>query len=155
MNDLTNKKGPIMKTESINQPGPSSMKAPSNRHGYFRNRLQNFGLTMVVMGISFGLYYLGFFGGVPGPLSPGHIGDVLSGMGIADRHLLILCLSLTAVALTWNWLYNAVGRLLHRNSGGAGYRIPEFQFRVIKKGTVGHFMWMMFLVFSIIILYHM
>ena len=96
-----------------------------------------------------------FFGGIPGPLSPDCIGDVLAGMGISDRHLLILCLSLTAVALSWNWLYNAVGRLPHGSTAGAGRQIPEFQRRVVKKGTIGHFMWMMFLVFSIIIFYHM
>lgn len=144
-----------MKSVSTNRPGMTSTSASLNRHGYFRNRLQNFGLTMVVMGISFGLYYLGFFGGVPGPLSPGHIGDVLAGMGISDRHLLILCLSLTAVALTWNWIYNALGRVLNRNRADAGHRIPEFQYRALRKGTIGHFIWMMFLVFSLIIVYHM
>ncbi len=144
-----------MKTASTKYSGKSSMRVPLGNHGFFRNRLQNFGLTMVVMGISFALYYLGFFGGIPGPLSPDCIGDVLAGMGISDRHLLILCLSLTAVALSWNWLYNAVGRLSHGSTAGAGRQIPEFQRRVVKKGTIGHFMWMMFLVFSIIIFYHM
>ena len=110
---------------------------------------------MVVMGISFGLYYLGFFGGVPGPLSPGRIGDALAGMGFSDRRLLILCLSLTAAALTWNWLYNALRKLLHVNAVGAGNQSPEFQRHAVKKGTIGHFMWMMFLVLSAIILYHM
>ena len=144
-----------MKTAFTEQPGQSSTRVPLRNHGFFRNRLQNFGLTMVVMGISFALYYLGFFGGVPGPLSPERIGDVLSGMGISDRHLLILCLVLTVVALTWNWLYNIFIKSLQRKAVGVDHPTPQLQYRVIKKGTIGHFIWMMFLVFSIIILYHM
>ena len=144
-----------MKTASAEQSEQFSKRVPRSRHGFFRNRLQNFGLTLVVMGISFGLYYLGFFGGVPGPLSPERIGDALAGMGISDLHLLILCLSLTAVALTWNWLYNIIVKLSHGNVAGVGQQSPELHHRVVKKGTIGHFMWMMFLVFSIIIQYHM
>lgn len=110
---------------------------------YFQHRVRSFGLTLVIMGISFGLYYLGLFGGVEGPLQPVHIGDKLAAMGFSSRHLLCLFLLLTVVAVTWNWLYNAMGRLFKQNC------------RVVRKGTFGHFSWIMFLVFSIIVFFHL
>lgn len=105
--------------------------------------MRNFGLTMVVMGISFGLYYLGLFGGVEGPLQPEHIGDKLAAMGFSGCHLLCLFLLLTVVAATWNWLYNAMGRRFKRNC------------RVVRKGTFAHLIWIMFLVFSLIVFFHL
>lgn len=111
------------------------------RTGYVQNRMKNFGLTMVVMGASFGLYYLGFFGGVEGPLQPGRIGERLAAMGFTGRHLLCLFLLLTLVAITWNWLYNAITRRPTTHA--------------IRKGTLGHFAWIMFLIFSIIVFCHL
>lgn len=112
------------------------------RRGFVQNRLQNFGVTMVVMGASFGLYYLGLFGGVSGPLQPERIGDWLAAMGFSDRRLLVLLLSFMVIAITWNWVYNAFNRLLGRRD-----------VICVKKGTVSHFVWAMWLTFSAIVFY--
>lgn len=96
------------------------------------------------MGISFGLYYLGLFGGVGGPLAPERIGSRLADLGFSGRHLLYFCLLLTAVAATWNWMYNAACRLLKRDTGDT-----------VRKGIGGHFAWIMGLVFSIIVYCHL
>jgi hypothetical protein len=150
-----------------------------NRPGFIQGRLHNFGLTMMVMGASFGLYYLGLFGTVDGPLRPDRIGDHLAAIGFSNRHLLILLVALMGIAIVWNWLYNAICRLLGkrlacacRMDGGdgfcaapvrrvrrghyvcaAGHTRPDARFQALKKGTVAHFLWMMFLVFSAIVVY--
>lgn len=141
--------------------------------------MQNFGLTMIVMGASFGLYYLGLFGTVEGPLRPERIGEQLAASGFTNRHLLFMMLSLMGIAIVWNWIYNGVCRLLgrrmtcacraetadgycaataRRERAGhyvctAGHTRPEARFHPLAKGTVGHFMWMMFAIFSAIIVY--
>jgi len=79
--------------------------------GFLRNRLQSFGLTLIVMGASFFLYYLGLFGTVDGPLAPARMGSALSSMGVGQRHVIGLPVSLLSAAVSWNWLYN-LGRLL-------------------------------------------
>jgi hypothetical protein len=155
------------------------MKDQTYRRGFIQTRMQNFGLTMIVMGASFGLYYLGLFGTVEGPLHPAHIGDRLAASGFTDRHLLILLLSLTGIAIVWNWVYNSFCRLLGRrltcagqaeNADGccpaavrregadryvctAGHIQPEARFHPLAKGTIGHFIWMMFAIFSAIVIY--
>jgi hypothetical protein len=144
-----------MKTVSTDLSGSPSYKMRTGCRGFARSRLQNFGLTMVVMGVSFGLYYLGFFGGVEGPLSAERIGDALACLGFSGRHLLAVCLSLTAMALTWNWLYYALRRLWGGCMPGAGRHASGTQLGVVKKGALGHFLWMMFLVISAIVFYHM
>jgi uncharacterized protein YybS (DUF2232 family) len=97
---------------------------PQNSLG--RNRLQYFGLTMVVMGISFILYYLGFFGSVDGPLTPAKLGATLSGLGVTQRHVIVILLSL----------------LIHRQS--------EAHFHPLKKGAVSNTVWIACLAFVII-----
>jgi hypothetical protein len=74
--------------------------------GFVRNRLQYFGLTMVVMGASFILYYLGLFGTVEGPLTPANMGATLSEMGVTQRHVIVVLLSLLVAAVIWNWVFN-------------------------------------------------
>lgn len=160
-----------------------AIAALAHRRNFFQNRLHNFGLTMVVMGASFSLYYLGLFGGIPGPLMPERIGDRLAALGFSNHRLLIVFLSLAAVAISWNWLYNAVNRMLgrhmtcaHREDGqgafcnkpieikkndwgaglyvcSAGHLCAEFRPNIIKKGAVSHFLWMMWLIFSGIVFY--
>lgn len=76
------------------------------RQGYGRSRLHNFGLTMVVMGVSFVLYYLGLFGTVEGPLTPANMGAFLSALGVTQRHMILTLLSLLIGAVSWNWVYN-------------------------------------------------
>ena len=104
-----------MKPASTNQISYGPLRNPSQQRGFIQNRMHNFGLTLVVMGASFALYYLGLFGSVSGPLEPGRIGDSLADLGISDRHVLVICLSLMVLAITWNWIYNAVNRLTKRH----------------------------------------
>lgn len=77
-----------------------------------RNRLHSFGLTMVVMGVSFVLYYLGLFGTVDGPLTPGNMGATLSGLGVTQRHMIMVLISILIFALSWNWIFNLTSALI-------------------------------------------
>ena len=65
---------------------------------------------MSVMAISIGLYYLGFFGSIDGPLHPARIGAKLNRLGFTQIHLLITFIALFAVTVAWNWIYNVVNR---------------------------------------------
>lgn len=149
------------------------------RRGFIQNRMQNFGWTMIVMGVSFAFYYLGLFGGVDGPLNPDKIGDRLAATGFTNHHLLGLLLTLMAIAIVWNWIYNGICRALgkrmvcvhqakgargacgapvQRNAAGnyacaAGHVSSRALFVPVKKGTVAHFLWMMLLIFSGIVIY--
>jgi hypothetical protein len=79
---------------------------------YFRKRAQSVGLSLMVMGVSFFLYYLGLFGNVEGPLEPGNIGASLAGMGVTKIHMLMFFLSFFIFALTWNHLFNLVSFMI-------------------------------------------
>jgi hypothetical protein len=81
------------------------MNELSNRT-YGRQRLHNFGLTMIVMGICFIFYYLGFFGNVKGPLNPAQVGETFARLGVSKTHVLVFACALMVFAITWNWLYN-------------------------------------------------
>lgn len=158
--------------------GQNTPTVPGHR-GFIQNRVQNFGMTMIVMGISFIFYYLGLFGSVDGPLEPDKIGERLASAGMTNQHLLTLLLTLMGIAIVWNWIYNACCRLLgkrmhcahqgnakggrcampvRRNAAGryvcaAGHDRPDACFLPLKKGTVAHFIWMMLLIFSGIVIY--
>ena len=80
--------------------------------GFVRSRLHNFGLTMVVMGASFFLYYLGLFGTVDGPLTPANMGTALSGMGVTRQHVIVVLLSVLIFAISWNWVFNLTSALI-------------------------------------------
>jgi hypothetical protein len=80
--------------------------------GFVRSRLHNFGLTMVVMGASFFLYYLGLFGTVDGPLTPANMGTALSGMGVTRHHVIMVLLSILIFAISWNWVFNLTSVLI-------------------------------------------
>ena len=82
------------------------------RGGFVSNRLYNFGLTMVVMGASFILYYLGLFGTVDGPLTPDNLGIALSGLGVTQHHVITVLLSILIFAFSWNWVFNLTSALL-------------------------------------------
>jgi hypothetical protein len=81
---------------------------------FVRERLHRMGLTLIVMGVCFPLYYLGLFGGVEGPLNPARIGETLAGLGVTKSHVLGLLLAFFLVAATWNWAYNLVNFLMGR-----------------------------------------
>ena len=80
-----------------------------------RVQLKKFGINMLVLGASIGLYYLGFFGSVDGPLHPTRIGEKLSSLGFTQIHLLITCIAVFAVTVVWNWIYNLFNRLTGRH----------------------------------------
>ena len=92
---------------------------------YIRMRLNRLGITLLVMGASFVLYYLGFFGGIDGPLSAGRIGDLLAESGITQTHVLVSLLVMTALAGLWNIVLNTICRsfgirLICRQPAGDG-----------------------------------
>jgi len=88
-------------------------------------QLKKFGISMLVLGVSIGLYYLGFFGSVDGPLHPARLGKMLSHLGVTQIHLLITFIILFTVSLVWNWIYNLINRwagkrfvCLHKDKSG-------------------------------------
>ena len=100
---------------------------------YGQQRLVHFGITMIVMGVCFFLYYAGFFGGVDGPLNPAQVGEHLSASGVSKTHLIIMAAVLVLLSLSWNWIFNLIclglGRRLtcsrvdeHGNICGAAVR---------------------------------
>ena len=99
-----------MNAEQINPTMNRAIHPP--QRGFARSRLCNFGLTMVIMGISFVLYYLGLFGTVDGPLTPANMGKALSGLGVTQRHVIIMLLSLLIGAVSWNWIFNLTSAMI-------------------------------------------
>lgn len=110
-------------------------------NGYIRERMKSMGWSMVVMGGSFFLYYLGLFGNVEGPLAPGKIGESLSDMGIEKIHMLMFFLSFFIIAMTWNHIFNLVTYM-------TGSRVAP-----VKKGVISHTIWVVALAFCAIIIY--
>jgi len=84
---------------------------PIQRPSYVQRWKVGFGLNMVVMAVSFGLYYLGFFGRVDGPLSMPNIGRALSDMGFTVGSFQAMLVILFVIALTWNWVLNIIAHL--------------------------------------------
>ena len=95
-----------MSTSESNSP-VDSIK-PRSTQDSLRQRLTRFGLSMIVMGICFPLYYLGLFGTVEGPLNPEHLGVIFDNIGVSKFHILVFFLFLTIIAAAWNWLYNFI-----------------------------------------------
>ena len=91
--------------------GPVTSGRPRSTQEFFRQRLTRFGLSMIVMGICFPLYYLGLFGGVKGPLNPEQLGTSIANMGLSKVHMLVFFVSLMIFATAWNWVYNLVSLL--------------------------------------------
>ena len=83
----------------------------SRSHNLAQQRMRNFGVTIIVMVVCFILYYLGFFGGVEGPLEAKQIGAVLAEAGFTKFHLLFIMLGLLVISLAWNWCYNGLAHL--------------------------------------------
>jgi hypothetical protein len=171
------------------RPTPGALYADGEtyRHRYGQQRLFHFGITMIVMGVSFLLYYLGFFGRVDGPLNPAQLGEHLAASGVSKDYFLILAAVLVLLALSWNWIFNRVGfRLGMRltcsriDADGAcchapvkrmksvspktgarvsryvctrGHKRPAAHFHPLKKGTVGHTLSAIALIFGIIVWY--
>lgn len=86
--------------------------SPLTKNEYMQKRTRSIGFTMIVMGGSFFLYYLGLFGNVQGPLTPSNIGEALTGIGVTKAHMLLFFLSFFIIAMTWNHLYNLISYLM-------------------------------------------
>jgi len=84
---------------------------PIPRPSYAQRWKVGFGLNMVVMAVSFGLYDLGFFGRVDGPLSMPNIGRFLADIGFTVSSFQAMLVILFVIALTWNWVLNLVAHL--------------------------------------------
>ena len=145
--------------------------------GYINRRVRGFGLTLIVMGLSFLFYYLGLFGGVSGPLNADRLGDTLVDLGVTRLHLTFALLTAAVCALSWNWIYNLVSRAVGRrltcakqmdNKGRVcaepvkvlkikdmktdrpvkryvcpqGHKMDISHFHPVKKGLVGHTVWL-------------
>ncbi|WP_300672507.1 hypothetical protein [Desulfoluna sp.] len=79
---------------------------PMDQSQYLRKRTHSIGVSMIVMGGSFFLYYLGLFGNVQGPLTPSTLGASLAGLGLTKKHMLLFFLSFFIMSLIWNHLFN-------------------------------------------------
>jgi hypothetical protein len=131
-------------------PAPPNSGVQLYRRSYGQQRLGRFGLTLIVMGISFILYYLGLFGGVDGPLNPSRLGAHLTLWGVSKAHLLMFATGMTLLTLTWNWIYNLAGFLLGTRRT---CRPVDAHFHPLKKGTIGHMLWVISVMFTFIVFY--
>ena len=133
-----------------------------------QQRLRIFGLNMIVMAVSFMLYYLGFFGRVEGPLTMTNIGKTIAGLGITSKDFQIILFVFFIISLTWNWLFNLLahftgqrltctaptkekgfcGQLVQRSRNAkkegwvytcpSGHRRTEAHFHPIRKGMLAN-----------------
>jgi hypothetical protein len=87
-----------------------TMNTTCNRSYAQRWRI-GFGLNLIVMAVSFALYYLGFFGRVDGPLSMTNIGHGLASLGFTSESFQGFLIVVFIAALTWNWVLNMVAHL--------------------------------------------
>ena len=95
-----------MKTSASNSPVASGKQRSAQ--DFLRQRFACFGLSMIVMGICFPLYYLGLFGTEEGPLNPAQLGVKFAGIGVTKTHMMVFFFSLMIIAVTWNWIFNLV-----------------------------------------------
>ncbi len=104
-------------------------------------------VTLVSLGGSIGLYYLGFFGTLEGPLNPEKISAALAGSNIGPGHLLAGLFLIFLVSISWNWVYNMfnrikVDRAATRHSQTAGkQKIAPVTFQPVRKGPWSHTIW--------------
>ena len=117
------------------------MSKESMNH-YIRKRAQSMGWSLVVMGASFLLYYLGLFGNVEGPLAPETLGKSLADIGVEKNHMLSFSLSFFIIAMTWNHIFNLVTYITGSSTAP------------VKKGVVSHTIWVVALMFCAIIWYY-
>jgi len=116
-----------------------------NSRSFLQQRLFRFCLSMLIMAVCFPLYYLGLFGSVEGPLNPVRIGAQLAGMGVSRTHSMMFFLSFLMIAVSWNWIYNAVSLLMgsrltcnrRMDEDGTACGAPVKREKVLQKKT-GH-----------------
>lgn len=106
-----------------------------------RYQLKKFGYNMVALALSIGLYYLGFFGTVEGPLNPSAIGQYLRSFGFSRYHLLFVLFVLFVISLTWNLIYNTSIKIILSLKYTKGEKIKKTTRETVKKGKWGHTLW--------------
>jgi hypothetical protein len=104
-------------------------------------------VTLASLGGSIGLYYLGFFGTVEGPLNPEKISAAVADSNIGAGHLLAGLFLIFLVSISWNWVYNLINRIkidraATRHSQSAGkQKIEPVTFQPVRKGPWSHTIW--------------
>ncbi len=111
---------------------------------YLQRRSRGFGWTLVVMGLSFALYYLGLFGNETGVLSPDNIAAFLSRNGVDQSVFISIFFTLFVATLIWNHCMNVLLWM-------SGQKNPE---TFIRKGVISHTIWVGALVLFLIVLWH-
>lgn len=126
-------------------------------------RLKRFGWSMITLGGSMGLYYLGFFNSTEGPLNSEKIGTYMNDMGITGKHLMVILILLFLISVTWNWIYNLHYRLYRRKRANAlichgpkdtGVSQSKAH-SPVRKGPWGHALWMAFLIILLCVILNM
>ena len=118
-----------------------------------RIRLKKFGYNMIVLSVSIGLYYLGFFGTVEGPLNPIDISLKLKASGVSSHHLLYALIILFIISFTWNWMYNCLVRIslyFINHDIESKFPVPK----PVKKGKWGNTLWAAFLIVILIVAFN-
>jgi len=103
---------------------------------FARRRLKRFGWEMIILALSMGLYYLGFFNTVEGPLNTHRVGAFLAENGITVTHLILFLVAVFVISVSWNWMLN----LSRRRSSGSGVD-QTGEVRATGKGIWGHTLW--------------
>lgn len=112
-----------------------------------RHQMKRLVLTLASLGGSIGLYYLGFFGTMEGPLNPEKISAALAGGTIVPGHLIAGLFLIFLISISWNWVYNMFNRIkidraATRHSQTAGkQKIAPVTFQPVRKGPWSHTIW--------------
>jgi hypothetical protein len=112
-----------------------------------RHQAMRLVVTLVSLGGSIWLYYLGFFGTLEGPLNPEKIGAAVAGSNIGPGHLLAGLFLIFLVSISWNWVYNLINRIkiqraVTRHPQTAGkQKIAPVTFQPVRKGPWSHTIW--------------
>lgn len=112
-----------------------------------RQQTKRLVLTIVSLGGSIGLYYLGFFGTVEGPLNPEKISAAVAGSDISPGHLLAGLFLTFMVSISWNWVYNLINRTKKHSTAEKGHetdvkrKITSKDFQPVRKGPWSHSIW--------------
>ncbi len=122
------------------------------------DQLRRFGWSMVSLAASVGLYFMGFFNSVQGPLNSDRMGTTLAQLGVTSTHLIAGAAVLFVLSVSWNWIYNlfhrsAAKRRSGMNTGHKNRNIDRAQvYEPVRKGPWGHVLWMAMLILLITLL---
>ncbi len=82
----------------------SKEQSLSQNEIFARQRLKRLGWEMIILAITSGLYYLGFFNTIEGPLNTHRVGAFLVEKGITVTHLIVYLVVILVVSVSWNWI---------------------------------------------------